>query len=36
MCQYKGAISGETFIAIKIILNGHTYKYFICWMKPYK
>ncbi len=28
MCQYQGAISGKTLIAIKTIANGHTYEIF--------
>jgi hypothetical protein len=28
MCQYQGAISGKTLVAIKIIANGHTYEIF--------
>jgi hypothetical protein len=28
MCQYWGAISGKTLVAIQIIANGHTYEIF--------
>ncbi len=28
MCQYSGAISGKTLVAIKITANGHTYEIF--------
>jgi hypothetical protein len=28
ICQYLGAISGKTLVAIKITANGHTYEIF--------